>query len=196
MDIHMERTDVFPWRIRWLAIATGFAAALALFPALLLLDPALLIAGGIIQPRFPSAGKWLVWAGTAGLSVVLITYDVLIFPGPLPHPYYMRLTFSTSTILIAWCCVELVVDGVKRTRAWRSMPPVEPRPVSRSLWIFAAVLTLVIGWGAVQAPSGYRHSGSLSMLAMSLVDVVIVAASDISLIRRFLALRRTRRADL
>jgi hypothetical protein len=55
----MEQIDTFSARVRWLAIATGFASALALFPILALLYPALLIVGGIIQPRSPSAGRGL-----------------------------------------------------------------------------------------------------------------------------------------
>jgi len=48
-------TEAFSVRIRLLAIATGIASALAFFPSgVLFLHPILLIAGGIIQPRFPS----------------------------------------------------------------------------------------------------------------------------------------------
>jgi hypothetical protein len=197
----MEQADVFPRRIRWLAIATGIASALALFPALLLQYSILLIAGGIIQPRFPSVGKWLVWVGAAGLSVMLVTYDVLFFPGPLPHPHYMRLTFSASTVLVVWCCVELVADGVKRMHASRSMVPVEPRPVSRGLWIFAIILSLWIGgglldwgWGFVHTPGAYHRLGDLYALAMSMIEAAIVIAFDISLIRRVVKLRRARGA--
>src|SRR5271156_2697418 len=119
----MDGTAIFPKRIRWLAIATGVAAALALFPALLLQPPALLIVGGIIQPCFPGTGKWFVWAGAVLLAPALITYDVMLFPRPLLLPGYVWLTFPVSTILLVWCCVELVADGLKRMRAWRSMPP-------------------------------------------------------------------------
>ena len=49
----MGQIDIFPERLRWVAIATGAASALALFPILFLLYPALLIVGGIIQPSFP-----------------------------------------------------------------------------------------------------------------------------------------------
>jgi hypothetical protein len=52
----LDSADVFSPRMRWLAIATGIASALALFPVLDLLCPVLLIVGGIIQPRFPSTG--------------------------------------------------------------------------------------------------------------------------------------------
>jgi hypothetical protein len=65
---HMEQTEIFPKRIRGLAIATGIASGFALFPALLLQCPALLIVGGIIQPRFPRTGRWFVWAGAIALG--------------------------------------------------------------------------------------------------------------------------------
>jgi hypothetical protein len=50
----MEQTAIFSPRIRWVAIATGVASGLALFPILFFLYPGLLIAGGYIQPRFPT----------------------------------------------------------------------------------------------------------------------------------------------
>ena len=74
----MGQIDIFPERLRWVAIATGAASALALFPILFLLYPALLIVGGIIQPRFPSTGRRFVWAGALLLGPVLIMYDVMI----------------------------------------------------------------------------------------------------------------------
>lgn len=190
-----EQADILPRRIRWLAIATGVAASLALFPALLLFNPVLLTGGGIIQRRFPNAGKWLMWAGAAQLSVLLITYDVLFFPHPLPNPSYMRLTFSVATILVIWCDVEFVVDGLKRILAQRSMPPAEPRAVGRVEWIFAVIFSLLASWETAWAPYAYRHSGSLSALAMPLVQAAIVVAFDISLMRRVAGIKRARRGE-
>ena len=192
----MEQTDIFPKRIRWVAIATGVASALALFPILFLLYPTLLIVGGIIQPRFPSTGRWLVWAGAANLGVVLITYDLMLFPHPLLQPYYMMLIFPVSTILLAWCSAELIADGLKRMRTRRSVSSAEPRPVSWGAWIVAVVLNLLIGWYVYSLPSWPRHSGHLYTFGAPLVQGVIVVAFDISLIRRVVRLRSARRANL
>lgn len=194
----MEQTDTFSERIRRLAIATGVAAALALLPILAFLYPALLIAGGIIQPRFPTAGKWFVWAGAANLAVVVISYDLMMSPHPWRQPKspaYMVLTFWATTVLLVWCSAELIVDGLKRIRAWRSMPPAEPQPVSLGIWILAVVLNLIIckeaaGW--LLAPSWHRPPVDVYTLGMPLVQAVIVVAFDISLMRRVVKLRRAR----
>jgi hypothetical protein len=194
----MEETDIFSARIRWVAIATGVASALALFPILFLLFPALLIAGGYIQPRFPTLGKWFVWASAANLWVVVILYDVMMLRDLWGHtrsPEYMVLAFSAATVLLAWCSVELVADALKRIRCRTSMPPVEPRPVSLGLWIFAVGLNLWFGRqaaGWVLAPSLYCPSGNCYPLAMALVQEVVVVAFDISLIWRLVKLRRAR----
>jgi len=108
----MEKSDLFPQRVRWLAIATGIASALALFPVLFLLHPAFLITGGIIQPRHPRAGRWLVWIGAANLGVITLLYDAMLYPHPWLQPHYMTVAFSASTILLLWCYAELVVDGL------------------------------------------------------------------------------------
>ena len=205
----MEQADIFSPRIRWLAVATGVASALALFPILFLVQPALLIAGGLMQPRFPTAGKWFVWVGAANLGVVMMMYDVMMFPHPwrqTKSPEYMVLTFSASTVLLVWCYVELVADALRRMRGRRAMAPAEPRPMSRGLWIFAAVLNLLLGWelllgwgaaGWVLASSWYRYSVIFYNLAMpGRQAVIIVAAFDISLLWRVVKLRRARRANL
>jgi hypothetical protein len=198
----MEQTDIFSRKIRWLAIATGIASALALFPILFLLYPALLIAGGLMQPRFPATGKWFVWVGAASLWVNVIVYDAMMFQdlqGQTKSPEYMVLTFSATTVLLIWCSVELVADGLRRMRAGRSLPPAEPRPVSRGVWSFAVVLNLLLGWGVAGwlAPSWYRYSGIFYVLsALRNQAGIIVVAFDIFLIWRVVKLRRARRADL
>jgi hypothetical protein len=197
----MEKTDIFSARIRWVAVATGVASALALFPILFLLYPALLIAGGLMQPRFPITGKWFVWAGAANLWPVVIVYDVMMFPNPwgqTKDPVIIVVPFAATTLLLTWCSVELVADGLKRMRALRSTPPTGPHPVSLGVWILAVVLNLSSGWstlGWVLAPSRYRSPGNFySTLAMSLVQAATVAALDISLISRAVKLRRVLRA--
>ncbi len=196
---YMEQTDIFSSRIRWLAIATGVASALALFPILFLLYPALLIAGGLMQARFPTTGKWLVWAGAANLWPVVIVYDVMMFPNPwgqTKDPVIMVVQFAATTLLLTWCSVELVADGLKRIRVLRSTQPTEPHPVSLGVWILAVVLNLLLvqstlGWAL--APSGYRSPGNFySTLATSLVLDLTIVAFDISLIWRVAEARRLR----
>jgi hypothetical protein len=196
----MEKTDIFSRRIRRLAIATGVASALALFPILSLLYPALLIVGGMIQPRYPITGKWFVWAGAANLAVVVISYDLMMSPHPWRQPKspaYMVLTFWAATVLLVWCSAELIVDGLRRMWAHRSVPPAEPRPVSWGVWVLAVVLNLLVAWeavGWVLAPSLHRPPVNFYTLGMPLVQAVIVVAFDISLMRGVVKLRRTRRA--
>jgi hypothetical protein len=99
----MEQTNIFSKRILWLAIAAGLASALALFPIFYLLNPALLIVGGIIPPRFPTTGRWFLWSGAAMLGVPLMLYDVMLFVHPDGQaPLKMTLTFPAATIFLAW----------------------------------------------------------------------------------------------
>jgi hypothetical protein len=197
----MEQTDIFSERVRRLAIATGIASALALFPIFFLLYPALLIVGGMIQPRQPTMGKWFVWAGTANLWVVVVMYDAMMSPHPWRQPkspLYMVATFWATTVLLLWFSVELVVDGLERMRARRSMPLVEQRPVSLGVWILAAVLSLFVGRNAagwVLEPSWRQHSDIFYLLGITLVQAVLVVAFDISLIRRVIKLRRASHAE-
>jgi hypothetical protein len=196
----MDRVDILPARVRSVVIATGVVSATALFPILYLLYPALLIAGGYIQPRFPTTGKWFVWVGAVNLGPIVVVYDVMMlqdFRHQTRSPEYALSAFSGTTILLLWCYVELAVDGLRRFRAYRSMPPV-PRPISYGLWIVAAALNLLLGrWiaGFAKAPS-LLSSGSLYPLIMSLVQLATILAFDIFLVVRIVTLRRSRRTSL
>jgi hypothetical protein len=195
----VKDSNLFSIRLRCVAVAAGIASALALFPIWFLLQPALLIAGGVIQPRHPSAGRWLVWIGAVNLAIITLMYDVMLFQHPRLHPDYMTVAFSVSTILLLWCYVELVVDGIKRLRARGSTPPPVPRPVSRGIWVLALVLSLLVvlrsvgwfvGWVFAPAKSGYFHSGPFYPLVMFLVNAGIVVAFDISLTREAARFKR------
>ncbi|MGA8500038.1 MAG: hypothetical protein WB683_00685 [Candidatus Sulfotelmatobacter sp.] len=203
----MEQVDILSKRIRWLAIATGVASALALFPILFLLYPALLTVGGIIQPRSPVTGRWFVWVGAAMLGPVLMLYDIMILQdafssGPYTStPILMLITFPPATILFIWFCAELAADSIKRIRFWRAMPPTEPRPVNWSEWIIAIVLNALMGWSIGGFLGWYRDRGDHRLdtsgrvgVTTSLVLLAIVLASDVSLVRRVFKLRRARMA--
>ena len=197
----MEQSDIFSARIRWRAFATGVASALALFPILDLLYPPLLIAGGLMQPRFPTTGKWFVWIGAAELWPVLITYDVYVL---LPHPFqplYMGLTFSASTVLLVWCSAELIVDVINRRRVRRSVPRAEPQPVGWGAWIVAAALNATVGWSVYGLISWHHELNPsappdtpLYAFWTPLVTAVIAIAFDVSLIGRVVELQRIRRS--
>jgi hypothetical protein len=193
----MEQTEIFSRRIRCVATAAGVASALALFPILHLLYPALLIIGGIYQPRFPSTGRWLVWVGAAELWPVLITYDLyVLFPHPF-QPLYMGLTFSASTVLLIWCSAELIVDGINRLRVHLSMPKAELQPAGWGAWIVAAVLNFMVVWMAYGLIGWHRQPNPIApdihVFLTPLVTAVIVITFDISLIGRVAKLRRIRR---
>jgi hypothetical protein len=164
------------------------------------------IAAGYIQPRFPITGKWFVWAGAANRWPLVIVYDLMMFPNPwgqtkesvIQESVIMVVPFAVTTLLLRWCSVELVADGLKRMRALRSTtPPTEPHPVSLSIWILAAVLNLLLGWstsGWVLAPSRSQSPGNFyPTLAMSLVLDLTIVAFDISLIWKVAKTRRLRR---
>jgi hypothetical protein len=181
----MEETNILPKRVRRLAIATGIASALALFPTLFLLYPTLLILGGIIQPRFPSTGRWFLWTGAAMLGAELLLYDVMILQnafssGPYTStPILMLITFPPATILFAWCCAELVADGIRRIRFWRSAPPAEPRPVSWGIGGF-------LSWYHDRSDVHLDANGRVGV-AMSALLLAIVLAFDASLVKRALS---------
>jgi hypothetical protein len=198
----MEQTAIFSQRIRWLAIVTGIASGVALFPILFLFYPILMIGGGIMQPRYPTAGKWLVWAGAGNLWIVLIEYDATMFPHPwrLSAPEFMVLLFAAATALLAWCSVELIADALTRMRLRSTLPRTGTLPVSRGLWVLLAALNLMVGWAAVGLALPSRvYSGSAnfySTLATSLGQIATVMALDVSLARRVVKLRRARRPGL
>jgi len=201
----MEQHDVFSRKIRWLAIAVGLSAA-ALFSFLSPLAafvPALLPLAAALQPRLPDPGKqivkWFIWVWAFGWSQGLVVLSVLMLNNSLPHAHYfvvLRVLSTISALLILWWDVELIIDGVRRIRIWRSAPAQEPRPVSLGLWMFAVALNLWVGWGLVNIISIYHGVGDLYALVMSIVEAVIVIAFDAYLTWRVVKLRRARRAHV
>ena len=68
--------------------------ASALLPILFFLYPGLLIVGGIIQPRFPTAGKWFVWVGAASLWVDVIVYDEM--------NHHVKMYVYVLDVIVVW----------------------------------------------------------------------------------------------
>jgi hypothetical protein len=197
----MEQCDVFSRKIRWLAIAVGLsAAALSCFLSpLAAVIPALLPLGASVQPSLRNPGKrivkWFIWAWALGWSPYSVVISFLLLLNNLPHGNYfvtLRVLSTVSAMLILWWDIELIVDGARRIRIWRSTPVQEPGPVSLGLWIFAVALNLWIGWGLVRIISIYHGAGDLYALAMSMVLAVVVVAFDIYLTWRVVKLRRAR----
>jgi hypothetical protein len=195
----MEQHDVLSTKIRRLAVAVGIsAAALSCFLSpLAALAPALLPLGAALQPNPPAHGKrivkWFIWAWALGWSPYLVGIGFMLLLNNLPHAHYfvvLKVLSAVSALLILWWDIELIVDGARRIRMWRSAPAQEPRPVSLGLWILAVALNLWIGWGLVNVISIYHGVGDLYMLLMSLVLTVIVIAFDIHLTWRVVKLRR------
>ena len=195
----MEPRDVFSRRIRWLAIAVGLsAAALSCFLSpLAALVPAFLPSGAALQPSLPDPGKrivkWFMWAWALGWSPYLVVISFLLLLNRLPQAHYfvvLRGLSTVSALLILWWDIELIVDGARRIRMWRSAPAQEPRPVGLGLWILAVALNFWVGWGLVNIISIYHGVGDLYMLLMSLVLAGIVVIFDIYLTWRVVKLRR------
>lgn len=187
---------MFSRRLRWLVVATGLVAAIALFPIVFLLYPAILVAGGALQPRFPKTGRWFAWIGIAELWVVFITYGLRVFfPHPLLQPRYMILAFSFTVPLLIWCSAELVADVLKQRRDLRSVRATVSEPMRTSVWI-ATGISLYAAWDAYTLLAWYFQSrdhmadAELCAFWMRLVLIVIVIAFDISLVRRALEMKR------
>ena len=195
----MEQIDSSSKRLRWSAIAAGIVSAVALLPILGFLFPTLLIVGGIIQPRFRSAGRVLLWLGAVELWTILIIYDVTFFQ-PEHSPLYMVLAFPASTILLTWCSAELIFDTLKQLRDQRSARR-ELQPTGWGDWFVAAVLNLILAWTGYSFIEGFRQSNRLHLQApiypyvMDLLMVLIIIAFDVSLARRVLKMKHTR-ADI
>jgi hypothetical protein len=112
----------------------------------------------------------------------------------LPPAHYfvvLRGLSTVSALLILWWDIELIVDGIRRIRKWRSAPVQEPRPVGLGLWMFAVALNLWLGWGLIGMISTYHgDAGGVYALAMSMVEAVVVVAFDVYLTWRAVTLRR------
>jgi hypothetical protein len=179
------------------AVGLSAAALFSFLSPLAAFVPALLPLAAASQPSLSDLGKqivkWFIWVWAFGWSQGLVVLSFLMLNNNLPGTHYfvvLRVLSTASAVLILWWDIELIVDGARRIRMWRSAPAQEPRPVGLGLWIFAVVLNLWIGWGLVNIISIYHGVGDLYMLLMSLVLAVIVVAFDIYLTWRVVKLRR------
>lgn len=105
-------------KIRWFAVATGcltgiagvfgFGLGFAIFPGFL-------IAGALVQPRFPRAGRGLICFGALWLSfwVFDIGYFTLTEKGPMGR---FGVAVAFSVLLVALCDLALMVEELKIRR--------------------------------------------------------------------------------
>ncbi len=191
----MEQTNVFSSKIRWLAVAVGLSAA-ALCPVAAFV-PALLPLAAALQPSLPDPGrqivKWFIWVWAFGMSPALVVLSFLMLNENFPGTHYfvvLRALATLPALLIVWWDIELIIDGTRRIRIWRSSSAQEPRPVSLSLWIFAVVVNLLVGWSLINIITIYHGVSDLYMLLMSMVEAAIVVSFDIYLSSRVLKRRR------
>ena len=197
----MGPSDVFPGRIRWLAVALGLSAAasfwfLSPFAAIV---PCAMPLGMVLQPRLPDLGKrivkWYVWVWAVGWSQGLVILCVLMFTEfPKGRDLgVLRILSLTSAVLILWLDTELVIDGVRRIRMWRSTPAQDPRPVKLGLWIFAACLNLWVGWGLASCIANNQgFAGDVYALVLAMLGTAFVLAFDAYLIWRTWKLTQVR----
>lgn len=195
---YASRVCPFPMRVRGVLVATGVVSALTFFPsAIIFLEPLLLVASGIVQPRFPRPGRWLAWLGAAGISIILAQEDILLFRRPLSFNEYARLPspfaslLLATTVLAVWSDVELIADGLRSMHAPRSGAPEEPQPVGRGMWILAVLINIWVGWGVVLAPGAYQRPGGLAVVLQDFIWMLLVIIFDIKLAKRYFKARRT-----
>jgi hypothetical protein len=209
----MEQSDVFSRRIRWLAIGVGLSTSALFFfwSPLAVFAPGLLPLGAALQPRLSDLGKrivkWFIWVWALGWSPGLVVLSFLVLPDILRRTTHASVVLGVaslivvSALLILWWDVELIMDGVRRIRIWRSAPIKEPRPVALGLWVLAVALNLWVGWGLVNTTASYRgagdlYAGNLYALVLSTVEAALVLAFDVYLIWRLLKLRPARRTNV
>jgi hypothetical protein len=107
-------------KIRWLAVATGFFAAIAGsfgFGVGFAIVPSFLILGAIIQPRFPRVGRGLICAGALWLTFWV--FDVGVFM-VLENRSTDRLGVVAlslvSALLVVLCDLAIVIEELKLRR--------------------------------------------------------------------------------
>jgi|SRR5579871_2723838 len=120
-------TWIFSTRTRWLSLATGCIAGIMLasfsWPLAFAVTPVL--AGGLIQPVSPRAGRWLLYAGIPLLSVPLVPAGVVgwieTFQGSRPRydvlGLILFLAWTAAPIMLIWCNAELLREVLHKRQA-------------------------------------------------------------------------------
>jgi hypothetical protein len=123
-----KKVEIFPLKIRLLAVAAGCVngLALSLLSPLFFLLHFPLILGATLQPYSPRVGKWVMSAGVLITTLYSSQFAVLaaISIGRLRlHHAFEDLAFLslflTSIILVVWCDAALVADARRLRRADR-----------------------------------------------------------------------------
>jgi len=156
-------------KIRWLAVATGCFTGVAgsvAFTWGFAIVPSILIAGAIVQPLFPRAGRVLMCAGALALSFWVLIFWALILPESrfANRPAAVVLTLA-SGLLVALCDVGIVIEEVKlrRTQGLQKTPIISVSNQMRWLAGVTGCFTAV-GFAMVQGLgllSGFLIAGAL-----------------------------------
>jgi len=124
-SVHHQKR-ILSRKIRWLAIVTGSMTGMALLSFLWLsLSGMILIVGGVVQPRLPRTGRWLLSVGAPLLSIWLIPFGGGLWwetmKGLNPPPsdvlhLILLLAWLVSPVLLIWLNAALVLEAVKERR--------------------------------------------------------------------------------
>lgn len=181
------KSEIFPTRLRWLAILLGVVSASTFYPSgFLIIYPVLLFGGGIIQTRFARPGRWLIWIGVIGLDIIIIQYDVVAFHDPVSYHDRVMFMFSAllllSTILALWCTVELIVDGLKRVYEFRFNPS---RPLNPLEWILVLIVNLWVAYSIVFSLIIHKYGAGTRVLWTTSMWVLFALLLDLSVMRNY-----------
>lgn len=197
----MDESSDISNRIRWLTVAVGISAAGLFFflSPLAALGPTLPAAGAALQPRLPltirRVVKWLIWAWAFGWSPGSIFIALLLLRN-VPHDHrsaWLVVVFSSvSALFVLWWDLELIADAATRARRWRSEPSNRQQTVGWSVWLFAVLANLWIGWGLARMWGVYQGLSDLYTVAILAAEALAVLVFDLWLIIRIARFKSTR----
>lgn len=176
----MNEGNRLPRRIAWVVVLTGVLSIICL-SAIGLFNPysILLIIGIVVQLWLSRLGRWLVWLGAAGLSILVFGFDILLLRHPVPYHDRGTLLLAISTCVLIWCDAELVVETIARFRNRTH----SPQPLNIYEWIFVILLNLWTLLAAFLAVRGYHASGSPYKGVMFWGWLVFIVVADFSIIK-------------
>lgn len=179
--INMSESDRLPRRITWVVALTGVLSIICLSAiGLFNLSSILLIVGIVVQLWLYRLGRWLVWFGAAGLSLLVFGFDILLLRHPVPYHDRGTLLLAMSTCVLIWCDAELVIEAFARFRNRTH----SPQPLNIYEWIFVTILNLwTLLAAAFIAVRGHHASGNPYGGVMFWGWLVFIVVADFSIIK-------------
>jgi len=123
-----------------------------------------------------------MWVGAAYMSVTLLQMEIRILPegglGPI-----LTLLWIGSILLIVWCDIALLIDGV-RTRRNRITPETgSSNAVNLLIWITALCFSVYTFWGIPPLERVFFRYGfeRLDILLTGLASILIAIVFDAAL---------------